>query len=94
MRTGRLFLPLLLATAVACGGGKSKPDTTPTQPTDTSGAGTGTRPVSGDDAPLPLWNAVKKGKLANGLTYYVMNHKVPEKRAFCARSQRGQRAGG
>jgi zinc protease len=83
MRTGRQCLPLLLAITVACGGGKSKPDTTPTQPTDNGGGGsTSTAPKTGDDAPLPLWSAVKKGKLANGLTYYVMNHKVPEKRAF------------
>jgi len=33
------------------------------------------------DAPLPLDARVKKGKLANGLTYYVLQHKKPEHRA-------------
>ena len=35
-----------------------------------------------DDAPLPLWSQVKRGTLPNGLTYYVMKHGKPEKRAF------------
>ena len=34
------------------------------------------------DDPLPLWSAVKKGRLANGLTYYVLPHGKPEKRAL------------
>ena len=33
------------------------------------------------DEPLPLDARVKKGKLANGLTYYVLQHKKPEQRA-------------
>ncbi|MEO8698910.1 MAG: insulinase family protein [Kofleriaceae bacterium] len=31
---------------------------------------------------LPLWKAVKRGVLPNGMTYYVMPHAKPEKRAF------------
>lgn len=34
------------------------------------------------DEPLPLWSAVKKGRLPNGLTYYVLPHGKPEKRAL------------
>ncbi len=33
------------------------------------------------DAPLPLDSRVKRGVLANGLTYYVLQHKKPEHRA-------------
>ena len=29
-----------------------------------------------------MWPEVKTGKLANGLTYYVLQHHKPEKRAF------------
>ncbi len=31
---------------------------------------------------LPLWSEVKKGVLPNGLTYYILPHAKPEKRAF------------
>ncbi|MDQ3366692.1 MAG: insulinase family protein [Myxococcota bacterium] len=78
----RLFTLVLLA-LVACGGPKSRPDTA------TSGgnpAGTDTTasrvPATGDAAVLPLWANVKKGTLPNGLTYYIMKHKQPEKRAL------------
>src|SRR5258708_1767552 len=40
------------------------------------------KPVLGTpDDPLPLDARVKRGTLANGLTYYVLQHKKPEKRA-------------
>ena len=88
MRTRRLLLSALLATFVACGGGKTKTDTT----TTTGGGGDTTQtgggdpnanlPKTGDDAPLPLWPNVKRGKLPNGMTYYVMKHKEPAKRAL------------
>ena len=39
-------------------------------------------PASGRDAVLPLWPEVKKGTLANGLTYYILQHGKPEKRAL------------
>lgn len=32
--------------------------------------------------PLPLWPEVKHGTLPNGLSYYVLKHGKPEKRAF------------
>src|ERR1051325_2966390 len=35
-----------------------------------------------DDAPLPLWPEVRRGQLDNGLTYYVLRHGKPEKRAL------------
>src|SRR5215813_6925110 len=33
------------------------------------------------DRPTPITNEVRKGTLSNGLTYYVMKHQKPEKRA-------------
>ena len=82
--TSRRLLTLLLAAVVACGG--SKPTPTP-GPGPGSGGTTvtdGTPPPipTGDDAVLPLWPQVKKGTLANGLTYYILKHGKPEGRAF------------
>ena len=72
------FVSALLALVVACGGGKSKTETTPTGGTTATAPAAGSGPAkTGEDAPLPLWTAVKRGKLPNGLTYYVMNHKKP-----------------
>lgn len=79
---------LLLAALVACGG-KSAPATAPT-PAPAAGSATTsvtgmppTAPASDPDAaPLPLWPAVKKGTLPNGLTYYILPHHKPEKRAM------------
>src|SRR5690349_19886156 len=86
--TTRRLLSIGLLALFACGS-KAKPDTHPTAPdtagaTTASGATTAPAPTQthGDDAPLPLWGAVKKGQLSNGLTYYVMKHKQPEKRAL------------
>ena len=42
-------------------------------------------PVAAADpaaAPLPLWPMIKKGTLSNGLTYYILKHDKPEKRAL------------
>ncbi|HEX5060771.1 MAG TPA: insulinase family protein [Kofleriaceae bacterium] len=76
------LLTLALAALVACGG---SPKTTPT----TTGTTTATTPTSTpasstdpDAAPLPLWSKLKKGTLPNGLTYYILPHKKPEKRAL------------
>jgi len=38
--------------------------------------------IDPDAAPLPLWPEVTKGTLPNGLTYYVLKHGKPEKRAM------------
>mgnify|MGYP001466698867 CR=1 FL=1 len=50
----------------------------PVPPTTTTAPGAEVAP---EDSPLPLDARVKKGKLSNGLTYYVLQHKKPEKRA-------------
>ena len=84
-------LVLVLATALAaCGSSPAKP-TVPAPPTgsDTmTGSATTTAtqptppPLDADHQPLPLWPEVTKGKLPNGLTYYMLKHDKPEKRAF------------
>lgn len=67
----------------------------PFSPVDEAAALAADKPVSADvqkaqadllampaDATLPLDPAIKKGKLANGLTYYILPHKKPAGRAM------------
>lgn len=68
------------AIAVACGGSQPKPD--PISGSQRNAAATVPAPRSTVTADLPLWSAVHKGTLPNGLTYYVMKHSKPEKRAL------------
>ncbi|MFO0569402.1 MAG: insulinase family protein [Polyangiaceae bacterium] len=73
-------LGLLFSLATACGSpppaeGPQKPVATP------SASATAPAASSELDRPLPLDQRVRKGKLASGLTYYVMAHGKPEKRA-------------
>src|SRR5262245_19988454 len=70
----RAVVVALLA-AFAC-----HPDKAPVSPVKT--VETPTIAPAGDDAPLPLGSEVHRGKLANGLTYYVLEHHKPEKRAY------------
>ena len=74
-----LALVVVVGLVAACGG--SKPAAPGTAP---PGAASVPPPAAatGDDAPLTLWPKVKKGTLPNGLTYYVMKHGQPAKRAF------------
>jgi zinc protease len=39
-------------------------------------------PVADADRPMTLWPRLKKARLPNGLTYYILQHKKPEKRAL------------
>lgn len=72
--TPRRLLSLLIALLVACGGSRTPSTTEP-------GAGGAQGQVtSAQDTPLPLWPKVKKGRLANGLTYYILPHGKPENR--------------
>ncbi len=77
-------LALALALVSSCGG---TPRSTTTGP-GPNGAQEFTPPVEpppqapGPAEPaLPLWSQVKRGTLANGLTYYIMPHHKPEQRA-------------
>lgn len=80
------LLAAALATLIACSGSSTSKTTTTTVGAGGgmtgSGASPGTAPVDGDDAPLPLWPRVKKGKLSNGLTYYVLQHGKPKARGL------------
>ncbi|HTL35091.1 MAG TPA: insulinase family protein [Kofleriaceae bacterium] len=81
------LLSLVLVATLACGGGSSKPPpslpTMPVVPASADGTPTASpAPADPDDAPLPLWPEVKKGTLSNGLTYYILRHGKPEKRAL------------
>jgi hypothetical protein len=77
---------LLLAIGAACSGGSKPPATGPDHGVGAAVAGAAdTRapaPASGEDAVLPLWPEIKHGTLPNGLTYYILKHGKPEKRAF------------
>ena len=88
-RIARAAAPaLVLALIAACGSG-SKPaavapqaaTAAPAAPAHVSPAKPATS-ANPDDAALPLWPQVKHGQLANGLSYYVLPHGKPEKRAF------------
>ncbi|HSN27967.1 MAG TPA: insulinase family protein, partial [Kofleriaceae bacterium] len=79
-------LVLVLAALVACGGKSAPPAAPAPAPQGSAAQASGmpaTAPVADPDAaPLPLWSAVKKGTLPNGLTYYILPHHKPEKRAM------------
>ena len=67
---------LFLMAASACG------DATPPPSTPSSKASaTASTPIAEEDKPVPLDPRIKHGKLENGLTYYVLPHQKPEKRA-------------
>jgi zinc protease len=80
---------LLLALAVAaCSGGSKPPASGPDHSIGVATAGSAAARVpaapapSADDAVLPLWPEVRRGTLPNGLTYYILKHGKPQKRAF------------
>ena len=89
-RLARVAALIFAVLAAACGGGAkpaagpvtaatAAPPAAAVSPAGPAGPAT---PPNPEDAPLPLWPEVKHGKLANGLTYYVLKHQKPEKRAF------------
>ncbi len=72
-----------VAALVACGGSQPRTDVPAPPPSGTETAPPpASSPVDPEAAPLALWPEVHKGTLANGLTYYVMHHEKPEKRAM------------
>jgi len=77
----RTLIAALAVALAACG-----PKTAPPPPQG-GGSQTTTGVVDGTGTPastgpaLPFWPKVKKGVLPNGLTYYVLPHGKPEKRA-------------
>ncbi len=76
----RRLLTLALLAAFACG---PKPKTDPIGPITTgTPSGGSAEPAKPEPDALALWPKVKRGVLPNGLTYYVLPHGKPEKRAF------------
>jgi zinc protease len=74
-------LAVALIALIACGGSQSKPVTPPPPPPPHVEP----TPVAQTDpelAPMPLWPEVHHGKLANGMSYFIMKHGKPEKRAL------------
>ena len=67
---------------VACGGSQPRTDVPAPPAGAADGAPPSAAPVDPEVAPLALWSQVHKGTLPNGLTYYVMHHEKPEKRAM------------
>src|SRR6185295_1259541 len=86
-RIARAAVPALVLALIAAACGGAKPAATASAPAAAAAAPATAAPARAastdpDEAPLPLWPEVKHGRLANGLTYYVLAHKKPEKRAF------------
>ncbi|HEU4408257.1 MAG TPA: insulinase family protein [Polyangiaceae bacterium] len=80
MRPRPFFAALVaLLVALAACGPAPRPEAAPPRP---PAAAPPPAPRAPEDQPLPLWPEVRSGKLANGLTYYVLKHHKPEKRAF------------
>src|SRR5262245_10458885 len=76
---------VVVALAVACGT-PSKPAVVPAppavvEPAPTPAVVVAPKPTDPMDLDTPLDPQIKKGKLSNGLTYYIMKHKKPETRA-------------
>lgn len=68
-----------LALSLACSS-PSPPRPRPPGPDPVTPAAVAPTPPPAVEGPAPLWPHVRSGKLANGLTYYVMPHHQPEKR--------------
>ena len=77
---------LLVGLAAVVGCGSSAPNVAsrlaPPAATASAAVSAHGEPQAPEDAPLALWPEVRKGTLANGLTYYILQHHKPEKRAF------------
>lgn len=69
---------LTLSLALACG---SPPPASAPTPAPSAAASTAPAALDELDRPLPLDARVTRGKLDNGLTYYILPHQKPEKRA-------------
>jgi len=73
-----LFPSLLPWVLAACTVRTGTPETTTPDTTSTTDPATDT-----DDSPaLPIDPAIRTGKLANGMTYYIRKHGKPEKRVY------------
>ncbi len=78
----RLTLILAAAVAAAACGGPKQPAPKPPDPGIEPAKPDEVKPLEPADPPLAMWPEVKKGRLPNGLTYYIHKNKKPEKRAL------------
>jgi zinc protease len=79
MKRARLLGLFLLVLIGACGPAAAPVPAAPPAPVAT--VATPAAAVDPMDQPTPVTAEVRTGKLANGLSYYVMRHQKPEKRA-------------
>ncbi len=80
-RSASLFAVCLLASIASCGP-PAEEGKTPAPAVSVAATATAAPVDAGvAEAPLPLDARVRKGKLQNGMTYYVLPHKKPEHRA-------------
>jgi zinc protease len=75
-------LAVVLAVLVACGGSQTKTVTPPPPNPAPVPVAQPQPPADPDSTPLPLWPEVHQGKLSNGMSYFIMKHGKPEKRAL------------
>lgn len=78
-----LFVALLSTGSIHCGGQAQSPSPSSNSPSAAAHRKdqASIQSTSEDDALLPVDSRVRTGVLDNGLTYYVLEHKKPEKRA-------------
>ncbi|MCE9574858.1 MAG: insulinase family protein [Deltaproteobacteria bacterium] len=86
MKHGTRLVSLLAAAALACGSSNKHPAPAPPVPAGSgaavgSGSAAPTPVANPDDAPLPISPQYTVGRLANGITYYILPHKKPLARA-------------
>src|SRR3954470_12977876 len=79
-RTAIATLVLLLAVSCAAQQSQTAPGTA--TPAQTAAVATAAATPAPQSAPPPLDARVKHGKLANGLSYFILPHGKPEKRAY------------
>ncbi len=76
----RLIWLLIAALIFGCGSSSGRKPSLP-RSGDVASSATPSQGVDAMDRPTPITPEVRKGTLANGLTYYVMKHQKPETRA-------------
>ncbi len=86
MKHGTRLVSLLAAAALACGSshkppGAAPPGTAGSATAVGSGSAAPAAVADPDDAPLPISPQYTVGRLANGVTYYILPHKKPLARA-------------
>jgi zinc protease len=82
VRTWSWLLPAVFAAAAACGSGPKRPVIIPGPVDVPPGDGHLTPPPAPASPLIPLRADMRKGVLANGLTYYVLPHAEPQDRVY------------